>query len=122
MTSNRVIFDEEIFNKLRIQPVGNGLIDLICPFESIQAFVKECEERNILIKGFTWWCHVTEDHKPCGMGGPQSKYFYGWFSEIPMEDLVRFNNNNEYLNYLKNVWPTEKEYHKCYWPAFWLSE
>ena len=109
-----------ILDKLKIQPVGNGMTDLICPFESIEAFVKECDEHNIFIEGFTWWCHVNDDHKPCGMGGPQSKYFDGWFSEIPMKDLVHFNSNDEYINYLKNVWPTKKEYHKCYWPAFWI--
>ncbi len=107
---------------LKIQPVGNGLIDLICPWESVEPFVRQCDGAGLTVTGFTWWCHVTGNHRPCGMGGPRSVYFDGWFSELPMDDPVCFDNNAEVLHYLKDVWPRESGYRPCLWPGFWLEE
>lgn len=126
----------ELFSKsldnLKIQPVGDGFIDLICPPEHIEAFIDLCNEHRMIIKGFTWWCHVTEGHKACGMGGPKSEYYDGWFSEMPMNEIIKLSdnvswesyvaNNENYRNYFVNEWPKEENYSDCHWPGFWLEE
>lgn len=84
-----------------------------------------------------------EKHKqygcPHGMGGPESSYFDGWFSEmgfefetfeIPTDDLEHLNDgselqtkiesiNNTILSYI-NVLSKARGYSKCMTPALWL--
>lgn len=112
-----------IFEKLKIQPVGNGLIDLICPIENADLFITEMDKSGIIIKGFTWWCHVTGDHKPCGMGGPKNKFGEGWFSEVlPMGEVITFENNEEYRNFFLYEWKKSSNYKPCFCPGFWLVD
>ena len=112
---------EKSLEELKIQPAGKGLIDLICPPDRIDAFLDLCNACGAVVRGFTWWCHVTEGHRPCGMGGPRSRYDEGWFSEIPMDGIIALEDNESYREYFKNVWPAEKGYRSCYWPGFWLE-
>jgi len=116
------MIDSQKLYELKVQPVGNGLIDLICAPDGVDAFIDFCDENGLRIVGFTWWCHVTEGHEPCGMGGPKSCYYAGWFSEIQMSKIMELNDNESYRDYFRNVWPKDKAYHDCYWPGFWLSE
>lgn len=51
--------------KVKIQPVGNGHIDLICPWESVETFIRRCDGEGLNGTGFTCRCHVTGDHRPC---------------------------------------------------------
>jgi hypothetical protein len=115
------MLDQQSLEKSKIQPVGNGEADMICPPEHIDAFIDLCEADGIPIRGFTWWCHVTEGHVPCGMGGPRSRYYDGWFSEIPMEDIIRLPDNGAYRDFFRNIWPKDKNCHDCWWPGFWLE-
>ena len=117
-----MILDKQSLEELKIQPVGNGRIDLICSPDHIDAFIDLCNAHEIAIKGFTWWCHVVEGHEPCGMGGPKSRYYNGWFSEIQMDEIIQLSDNESYRIYLKNVWQADGDYHDCYWPGFWLEE
>lgn len=113
---------KKIYEELHIQSVGSGGIDLICPMENVPLFVQKMNELHIKIKGFTWWCHVTDKHEPCGMGGPKSQYYSGWFSEIPMSSIISFDDNDKYLQYLLEKWPCSAEYKACYFPGFWIEE
>ena len=61
---------EELLKVLKIQPLGKGLLDMICSPNDVGVFIDFCNALGKSIKGFTWWCHVTEEHQPCGMGGP----------------------------------------------------
>lgn len=108
--------------ELKIQPVGDGMIDLICPPSNITTFIDFCKRRGHKIYGFTWWCAADENHSPCGMGGPLSKYFDGWFSEIPMDGLIALKNHDEYRRFFTKEWPESVAYKACYWPAFWLED
>ena len=114
--------DKQKLEDLKIQPVGDGLVDMICSPKYVDGFVALCTASGIRIQGFTWWCHVVEGHEPCGMGGPKSKYYDGWFSEIPMDEIIRLADNESYKAFFENVWPTDPQYHHCYWPAFWLED
>ena len=115
------MLNEVILEKYKIQPVGDDMIDLICPPENVQDFIDYCDANEILIRGFTWWCHATDEHEPCGMGGPNSKYFDGWFSEIKIEGIIRFDTNEEYRRFFLKEWPESEEYKPCFWPGFWLE-
>ncbi|WP_155829757.1 hypothetical protein [Butyrivibrio sp. AC2005] len=55
------------------------------------------------------------------MGGPNSKYFDGWFSEIKIEGIIRFDTNEEYRRFFLKEWPESEEYKPCFWPGFWLE-
>lgn len=107
--------------ELKIQPVGDGMIDLICPPSNAAVFIDFCKRRGHKIYGFTWWCSADEHHKPCGMGGPKSKYFDGWFSEIPMDGIISFGSHDEYRRFFKKDWPESEAYRECWWPGFWLE-
>lgn len=105
----------------KVQPVGAGYVDCICPIENVAAFIDAMTQIGIRITEFTWWCFVTEGHIPHGMGGPKNQYGNGWFSEISMERTCSFDTNEATKQYILMVWPTEKDYQKCYVPAFWLD-
>ncbi len=115
------MLETDSLRKLKIQPAGKGMIDLICPPEHVGAFLDLCDASGIAVRGFTWWCHVTEGHAPCGMGGPRSRYYDGWFSEIPMEDIVRLPDNEAFRDYFRTAWPKDPDYRPCRWPGFWLE-
>lgn len=112
---------DKVIKRLHIQPVGNGYIDMICPKENIAAFVNEMDALGVRIYGFTWWCHVTDDHKPCGLGGPHDKYGDGWYSEISvLGDVVAVESNDDVRRFFLETYPESKEYKPCRVPGFWL--
>lgn len=107
-----------IFERLKIQTVGSGLTDLICPIENADLFITEMDKMDIQIKGFSWWCYVIDNHRPCGMGGPKNEFGEGWFSET-MESIY-FNSNEDYHNFFLHEWRKSDEYKPCYQPGFWI--
>lgn len=112
----------EVFERLKVQPEGSGLIDLICPIENADMFITEMDKMDIQIKGFTWWCHAADGHEPCGMGGTANEFGNGWFSEVlPMGEIISFNSNEDYHNFFLYEWKESKEYKPCYQPGFWLA-
>lgn len=118
MSKNELDLLLEIFH---IEPVGKGYIDCICPIENAPAFISELTKHSIKVIGFTWWCHVTEGHEACGLGGPVSRYEEGWYSEIEMGNVKEFSDNDEIIKYLKYDWLKSPDYRPCFTPAFWLD-
>ena len=114
-------FVKRLCERLKIQPVGEGFTDMICPPEHVAEFISACTENDVQIEGFTWWCHVSEGHVPCGMGGPKSQYYDGWFSEIQMDEMISFPSNEGYEKYLIQDWKKSEDYKECYWPGFWVK-
>lgn len=112
---------EEIIKRLRMVRVGTGFFEMICPKNSITEFIDEMDRLHIDITGFSWWCHVTEDHEPCGMGGPRNIYGDGWYSEIEMFAFTSLGNNEAYRRYFTIEYPNSKEYKPCRVPAFSLE-
>lgn len=104
-----------------IQPVGCGYIDCICSIENVEGFIDCMIRLGVQITMFSWWCHVTENHKPCGMGGPVDSYGDGWYSEIEMGKTYEFSSNQQMRDYLLFTWKSEKLYKPCYVPAFFLN-
>ena len=122
LSKRKVMAVKRVIDELHVQVVGNGLIDMICPKENIDKFIDEMNRLHIRIYGFTWWCHVTQGHEPCGMGGPADEYGDGWYSEIAMFDVHLFDSNEQIRHYLLEVYPSSKDYRPCYTPAFWLEK
>lgn len=112
---------ESIIKRLCLISVGSGYFELICPYDSIAEFIDEMDKLEIKITGFTWWCHVTEGHTPCGMGGPVNKYGKGWYSEIEMFAFISLGSNEAYRRYFAEEYPGSKDYKPCRVPAFSLE-
>ena len=78
---------DNILVKYKAEPVGWGYVDCIILNDDLAGFVNEITALGIKIKGFTVWCHCTDENKelygcPHGFGGPKSIYHDGWFSEM----------------------------------------
>lgn len=112
---------DKILKELCIQKIGSGYIDLICPTESVNEFINKMNDLNIRITGFTWWCHASDTHEACGMGGPKCTYTHGYYSEIQMGNVIEFDSNEEIRTFLLNEYPKSREYKPCYVPGFWLD-
>ena len=112
---------ESIIERLHMIRVGKGFFELICPQNSIAEFIDEMDKLHIDITGFSWWCHVTEGHQPCGRGGPRDEYEDGWYSEIQMGTFVEMDSNYAYRRFFTVEYPTSNEYMPCRVPAFSLE-
>lgn len=135
---------ERLLEKYKTEPVGSGYIDIITPSEYIEYLIEGFTKMNIAVECVTWWCHCSDSNKkqyccPHGMGGPKSKYYDGWYSEmgfefetfdIPTEEFQELNYDNELPNKIKTINDTIKSYvtdlskargySECLTPAFWL--
>lgn len=112
---------ESIIKRLRMIRVGSGFLELICPQDSIAEFINEMDNLGVNITGFSWWCHVTEGHEPCGMGGPCDEYGDGWYSEIEMFAFTTLTSNDSYRHYFTTEYPNSKDFKPCRVPAFSLE-
>jgi hypothetical protein len=117
---------DSLLEKYQVQPVGIGYIDCITTKENITGFVNAISSLGIRITDITWWCHNTTDEDrgtgcPHGGGGPQSKYFDGWFSEMYQYKNVEIKDNDEVLPYIFEKWPKDEKFLPCLEPALWLD-
>ena len=112
---------EDIIERLHMVRVGHGYFEMICPKDSIIEFIDKMDELHINITGFSWWCHVKEDHEPCGMGGPLDRYGNGWYSEVEMFTFTTLGSNDTYRRYFTIEYPNSKDYKSCRVPAFSLE-
>lgn len=133
---------ETLMEKYFVQPVGSGYIDLITSLDFVEKFIEELTSLGIAIEGITWWCHCSPENSnhyrcPHGMGGPLSRFFDGWFSEmqIPMYEYAKEKHkllaandglsddvrsiNEAALQYMRNFQGSE-QYIQCLYPAVWL--
>jgi hypothetical protein len=132
---------ELLCTKYKVQPVGNGYIDMIIENEFVDGFIEELTKSGFVVEGVSWWCHCTQDSQvklgcPHGLGGPKSEFFEGWFSEtdIPMfeissYDLSEINKistyekikfiNDKIVNSIKEFRKSDN-YMECLVPALWI--
>ena len=109
---------DNLMKQCKVQPVGWGYIDCIVSRENVVRFVNGLSD--IKVYGLTWWCHCKKKNSDCphGMGGPPSKYYNGWFSELSFP-LVEFESNEQVIAYLKE--PSDSSIMDCFVPALWLD-
>lgn len=109
---------DAVMERLHITPVGSGYLELICPKDSIMDFIDEMDRLGLAITGFSWWCHVTQGHEPCGMGGPKDRFGDGWYSEIQMGAFTPLDCNEAYREFFMTEY---RNYKPCLVPAFSLE-
>ena len=82
---------DDILEKHKAQPVGHGYIDIIVSRGNYQDFIADIVTNGFLIKSVSWWewC-ADKSESEYGLGGPESVFYNGWFSEIPV-DVDDFN-------------------------------
>lgn len=127
---------DEIIEKYKAQPVGHGYIDIIVYRDNYKGFISELVNNSYQIQSISWWEWCPNEKKnEYGLGGPISKYYSGWFSELSIgldyiSLPVRLKNeelidaiikkietktipfSKEIITFKQNQWLT---------PAFWLD-
>ena len=123
---------DELLEKYKAQPVGHGYIDIIVSRENYKSFVQELVPNGYKISGISWWewCPGRKEAEDC-LGGPRSRYYEGWFSdlcqaddefEVTDEDQVEevlttietksISSSDETVTFTRDAWLT---------PAIWLQ-
>lgn len=83
MDKNRL---DELIEKHKAQPVGDGYIDIIVSRENYISFVSELVINGYKIESISWWEWCSEENaNEYGLGGPKSYYYNGWFSELSID-------------------------------------
>ncbi|MCL2568037.1 MAG: hypothetical protein FWE12_01190 [Oscillospiraceae bacterium] len=111
---------DNLMEQYKVQPVGCGYIDCIVSFANVFNFINGLSNINIKVYGLTWWCHCKDQNSGCphGTGGPASKYYSGWFSEM-WWSMTEFENNEQVAAYLKTL--DDPSILNCFVPALWLD-
>ncbi len=76
---------DNILEKHKAQPVGQGYVDIIVSRDNYKDFISDLVTSGYKIDSVSWWewC-VEKKENEYGLGGPESVFFKGWFSEIPV--------------------------------------
>lgn len=127
---------DNIIEKYKAQPVGNGYIDIIVSRDNYSDFVEEIVKSGYKVDSISWWEHCIGDKEPeYGLGGPKSMFYYGWFAEIPTSvddihssaDSIEKEKIDAILNLIKTKTISfadgEKTFKENQWltPAIWLD-
>ncbi len=86
---------DKILDLHKAQPVGHGYIDIIVSRENYKSFIRDLIDNDFTIKSISWW-EWCPNGKECeyGLGGPESNFYKGWFSELPIDvdDIKTFES------------------------------
>jgi hypothetical protein len=76
---------DNILEKHSAQPVGYGYIDIIISRDNYKDFISALVTTGYKIDRVSWWewCEDKKENE-YGLGGPESIFYKGWFSEIPV--------------------------------------
>jgi hypothetical protein len=86
---------DDILEKQKAQPVGHGYIDIIVSRNNYKDFVADLITNDFKIKSVSWWeWRADKKEDEYGLGGPESIFYNGSFSEIPV-DVDDFNITTE---------------------------
>lgn len=86
---------DNILEKHKSQPVGNGYIDIIVSRDNYKSLISDLVVNGFNINGISWWewCEDNNEEE-YGLGGPVSIFYQGWFSELPIDfDSLTFSEN-----------------------------
>ncbi len=87
---------DSLMVKYKAQSVGSGYLEIITKRENYRDFIDAVLENGFKITRVSWWeyCETMETRNNYGMGGPRSKFYTGWFSELCMDwDNIASPNN-----------------------------
>ncbi|MEP7196509.1 MAG: hypothetical protein ABI851_08315 [Saprospiraceae bacterium] len=127
---------DKIIEMHKAQPVGHGYIDIIVSRTNYKLFIKDLIENGFRIESISWWewCLNKKESK-FGLGGPESYYYDGWFSELPIDvDDLKQKGDIHYENLIGEITCRIEEKTTCFtdeivtfsqsnWltPAIWLD-
>lgn len=127
---------DKIIKRHKAQPVGHGYIDIIVSRDTYKDFISDIVSNDYKIDSISWW-EWCPDNKKCqyGLGGPESIFYEGWFSEIPINvddlKLPTYLNHKRKINAILSLIETkvislaEKQltFYNNQWltPAIWLD-
>jgi hypothetical protein len=99
---------DNIIEKHRAQPVGHGYIDIIVSRDNYREFVSDLINNGYKIMSISWWEWCQNGKKnEYGLGGPESTYHDGWFSELPIElddiDLEIVSTKNKIEQIIRTI-------------------
>lgn len=105
MNKNRL---DQILEKHKAQPVGHGYIDIIVSRDNYQDFISDLVANGYKIESVSWWEWCEEKKKnEFGLGGPESIFYKGWFSEIPVNvDDFNFSPDTTKENIVHHILKT----------------
>lgn len=108
---------EDILRCRKVQPVGKGYLDCICPREEVPVFLEEVSAAGITVTDYSLWQYVLSPEETVqGMGGPRCRYREGWYSEL---NILRPWRGTEELEACLTA---EEARLKCRLvPGFWLE-
>ena len=93
--------DKENLDRLlethKAQPVGHGYIDIIVNRENYKPFIEDLVSNGFKIESVSWWEWCPgENENEYGLGGPTSRHYDGWFSElsVPVDDIELPEDDN----------------------------
>lgn len=127
---------DSLLEKHLAQPVGHGYIDIIVSRDLYKSFAKDVLELGINIKSISWWEYIEsqDEEGKYGLGGPTSKFFPGWFSEltIDVDDIDIYETYTLKLDVIVDLIENKEiefadgekisyKKHKFLTPAFWLE-
>jgi hypothetical protein len=118
----------------KAQPVGHGYIDIIVNRENYKTFIGDLVSNGFKIESVSWWewCPGGKEAE-YGLGGPRSRYYDGWFSElsVPVDDIDLITGDKREIEKIIDLietksilFPNEKvTFKQSDWltPAIWLN-
>jgi hypothetical protein len=96
---------DDILEKQKAQPVGHGYIDIIISRDNYKGFISDLVTNDFKIKSISWWewCSDKKENEH-GLGGPESIFYKGWFSEIPVDiDDLNFSTDTTKEDIIKVI-------------------
>ena len=122
---------DNILARYKAQTAFSGYIDIIVRRENVRQLVEELIHNGVRINLITWWEYVDPNNtarEGYGMGGPPSRYYDGWFSEVcfgddeinttVVEDIMKTIEGKEFAFGDGKTITYQKE--ESLTPAFWL--
>lgn len=103
---------DEIIEKYKAQPVGHGYIDILVSRDNYKDFVVDIVKNGFKIESISWWewCFADRECK-YGLGGPESIFYKGWFSELSISidnlKLSDYMNKKEKIKEIINLIETK---------------
>jgi hypothetical protein len=99
-----------ILKKHKAQPVGDGYIDIIVNRDGYKSLVTDLITNEFGIRSISWWewCPGERENR-YGLGGPESRYYNGWFSElsVDVDDIALTNTREEQIDRVLSVIETK---------------
>ena len=75
---------DRLLEEYKAQAVGSGYIDIIVSRSNYRSFAKALIDHGFQIDAVSWWEYLADTNmrNSYGMGGPTSRFYPGWFSEV----------------------------------------